>query len=43
MFQIFLPFLPTSSFTMLKLQNPWIDELTVLQERRARNFKVLKW
>ena len=33
---------PTSPFTILETQNPWIDEFYVVQEHRATNFKALK-
>ena len=33
---------PTSPFTILEPQNPWIDEFYVVQERRTTDFKALK-
>ena len=33
---------PTSLFTVLEPQNPWIDEFYVVQERLATNFKASK-
>ena len=38
----YFDYLPTSPFTVLELQNPWIDEFYVVQERRATDFKVPK-
>ena len=32
----------TSIFTILEPRNPWIDELYIVQERRATDFKVTK-
>ena len=33
---------PTSPFTILEPQNPWIDEFYVVQKRRATDFKAPK-
>ena len=33
---------PTSPFTILEPQNPWIDEFYIVQERRVTDFKALK-
>ena len=33
---------PTSPFTILEPQNPWLDEFYVAQERRATDFKDQK-
>ena len=33
-------YVPTSPFTILDPQNPWIDKFVEVQERRATDFKA---
>ena len=34
--------IPTRTFKVLESQNPWFDELNVVQKRRATDFQALK-
>ena len=37
---LYLVSCPTSPFTILEPQNPWIGEFYVVQERRAMDFRA---